>query len=69
MACTRSSARSGSFNDGFGDNRGAWNNPRFQRLVVRALYWEHAGVRRRPSALANDFRDDDRPGHVAGTRY
>jgi type 1 glutamine amidotransferase len=27
------------FNTGFGDNRAAWTNPQFQRLVVRATYW------------------------------
>jgi len=27
------------FTTGFGDNQGAWKNPQFQRLLLRAIYW------------------------------
>ncbi len=37
------------FTTGFGDNQGAWGNPQFQRLLVRAMYW---AVGRAPKAPA-----------------
>lgn len=39
MAWVQEFGKGRVFTTGFGDNRGAWNNPQFQRLVVRALYW------------------------------
>ena len=39
MAWVQQPGKGRVFTTGFGDNRGAWDNPQFQRLVVRAMYW------------------------------
>jgi hypothetical protein len=39
MAWVQQFGKGRVFTTGFGDNRGAWGNPQFQRLVVRAAYW------------------------------
>ena len=55
MAWVQEFGKGRVFTTGFGDNRGAWNNPQFQRLVVRALYWSAGRLPKDPPALANDF--------------
>ena len=39
MAWVQEHGKGRAFTTGFGDNQGAWGNPQFERLVVRALYW------------------------------
>jgi uncharacterized protein len=39
MAWVQQHGKGRVFTTGFGDNQGAWGNPQFQRLVVRAIYW------------------------------
>ena len=39
MAWVQNYGKGRVFTTGFGDNRSAWTNPQFQRLVVRAMYW------------------------------
>ena len=39
MAWVQQHGKGRVFTTGFGDNQGAWGNPQFQRLVVRAMYW------------------------------
>ncbi len=39
MAWVQQHGKGRVFTTGFGNDRGAWENPHFQRLVVRAMYW------------------------------
>ena len=39
MAWVQQHGNGRAFTTGFGDNQGAWSNPQFERLVVRAMYW------------------------------
>ena len=50
MAWVQQHGKGRSFTTGFGDNRGAWSNPQFQRLVVRAMYWTAGRTPKDPPA-------------------
>ncbi len=39
MAWVQQHGKGRVFTTGFGDNQGAWGNPQFQRVLVRAMYW------------------------------
>jgi type 1 glutamine amidotransferase len=39
MAWVQQHGKDRVFTTGFGNDQGAWANPQFQRLVVRAMYW------------------------------
>jgi type 1 glutamine amidotransferase/catechol 2,3-dioxygenase-like lactoylglutathione lyase family enzyme len=55
MAWVQQFGKGRVFTTGFGDNQGAWNNPHFQRLVVRAMYWSAGRLPKDPRAAASDF--------------
>ncbi|MGA2620468.1 MAG: ThuA domain-containing protein [Thermoguttaceae bacterium] len=50
MAWVQQFGKGRVFTTGFGDNRGAWGNPQFQRLVVRAMYWTAGRTPKDPPA-------------------
>ena len=50
MAWVQQHGKGRSFTTGFGDNRGAWSNPQFQRLLVRAMYWAAGRTPKDPPA-------------------
>ncbi len=50
MAWVQQFGKGRVFTTGFGDNRGAWGNPQFQRLVVRAMYWAAGRTPKDPPA-------------------
>ena len=52
MAWVQQHGKGRVFTTGFGDNQGAWSNPQFQRLVVRAMYWAAGHAPKDPPAAA-----------------
>jgi type 1 glutamine amidotransferase len=50
MAWVQQHGKGRMFTTGFGDNQGAWHNPQFQRLVVRAMYWAAGRTPKDPPA-------------------
>jgi len=49
MAWVQQHGKGRVFTTGFGNDQGAWANPQFQRLVVRAMYWAAGRTPKDPS--------------------